>query len=140
MDTMTAVAFLEPGRLGVVERPKPIPRAGEAVVRITTTTICGSDIHILQGRVPGEGGGPGPSDTSPWAASKRSARGWRGYEIGRRRQRHRRCDHAVRAVPCFCLSNKGFAMLARGRGRGRGLQGARWVAIREHDQRVPGQS
>ena len=49
MDTMTAVAFLEPGRLGVVERPKPIPRAGEAVVRITTTTICGTDVHIVKG-------------------------------------------------------------------------------------------
>ena len=49
MDMMTAVAFLEPGRLGVVERPKPIPRAGEAVVRITTTTICGTDVHIVKG-------------------------------------------------------------------------------------------
>jgi threonine dehydrogenase-like Zn-dependent dehydrogenase len=49
MDTMTAVAFLEPGRLGVVERPKPIPRAGEAVIRITTTTICGTDVHIVKG-------------------------------------------------------------------------------------------
>jgi len=52
MDTMTAVAFLEPGRLGVVERPKPIPRAGEAVVRITTTTICGTDVHIVRGEYP----------------------------------------------------------------------------------------
>jgi threonine dehydrogenase-like Zn-dependent dehydrogenase len=49
MDTMTAVAFLEPGRLGIVERPKPTPRAGEAVIRITTTTICGTDVHIVKG-------------------------------------------------------------------------------------------
>jgi threonine dehydrogenase-like Zn-dependent dehydrogenase len=52
MDTMTAVAFLEPGRLGVVERPKPIPRAGEAVIRVTTTTICGTDVHIVKGEYP----------------------------------------------------------------------------------------
>ena len=52
MDTMTAVAFLEPGRLGVVERPKPTPRAGEAVIRITTTTICGTDVHIVKGEYP----------------------------------------------------------------------------------------
>ena len=52
MDMMTAVAFLEPGRLGVVERPKPIPRAGEAVIRITTTTICGTDVHIVKGEYP----------------------------------------------------------------------------------------
>jgi len=52
MDTMTAVAFLAPGRLGVVERPKPIPRAGEAVIRVTTTTICGTDVHIVKGEYP----------------------------------------------------------------------------------------
>jgi threonine dehydrogenase-like Zn-dependent dehydrogenase len=52
MDTMTAVAFLEPGRLGVVERAKPVPRAGEAVIRITTTTICGTDVHIVKGEYP----------------------------------------------------------------------------------------
>ena len=52
MNTMTAVAFLEPGRLGVVERPKPTPRAGEAVIRVTTTTICGTDVHIVKGEYP----------------------------------------------------------------------------------------
>jgi threonine dehydrogenase-like Zn-dependent dehydrogenase len=52
MDTMTAVAFLSPGRLGLVERPKPVPRAGEAVIRITTTTICGTDVHIVKGEYP----------------------------------------------------------------------------------------
>jgi alcohol dehydrogenase len=52
MDTMTAVAFLEPGRLGLVERVKPVPRAGEAVIRVTTTTICGTDVHIVKGEYP----------------------------------------------------------------------------------------
>jgi alcohol dehydrogenase len=52
MDTMKAVAFLGTGRIGIVERPKPSPRAGQAVVRITTTTICGTDVHIVKGEYP----------------------------------------------------------------------------------------
>jgi threonine dehydrogenase-like Zn-dependent dehydrogenase len=36
-----------------VERvPRPRPAAGEAVVRITLTTICGTDLHILRGEYP----------------------------------------------------------------------------------------
>ena len=53
MNTMKAVAFRGEGRLVVEERPKPTPRAGQAVIRITTTTICGTDVHIVKGRVPG---------------------------------------------------------------------------------------
>src|SRR6266699_2236431 len=32
--------------------PRPHPRAGEAVIRITTTTICGTDVHIVRGEYP----------------------------------------------------------------------------------------
>jgi alcohol dehydrogenase len=49
MDTMKAVAFQGKDRLAIEERPKPIPKAGQAVVRITTTTICGTDVHIVKG-------------------------------------------------------------------------------------------
>ena len=42
MATMKAVAFRGPGKLAIEERPKPVPRAGQAVIRITTTTICGT--------------------------------------------------------------------------------------------------
>ena len=52
MDTMKAVAFLGTGRIGIVERPKPTPGPGQAVVRITTTTICGTDVHIVKGEYP----------------------------------------------------------------------------------------
>ena len=46
---MRAVAFQAPGQIEIVERPKPVPRAGEAVIRITATTICGTDVHIIKG-------------------------------------------------------------------------------------------
>ena len=43
MDTMKAVAFRGIDSLVMEERPKPCPRAGQAVIRVTTTTICGTD-------------------------------------------------------------------------------------------------
>ena len=52
MTTMTAVVFKGRGRIALEEVPKPAPRAGEALVRITTTTICGTDVHIVRGDYP----------------------------------------------------------------------------------------
>jgi len=52
MPKMKAAVFIEPGRIVLDE--KPIPDVGilDALVRITTTTICGTDIHILKGEYP----------------------------------------------------------------------------------------
>jgi alcohol dehydrogenase len=50
--TMRATVFVEPGRIELQERPVPRPGAGEALVKVTTTTICGTDIHILKGEYP----------------------------------------------------------------------------------------
>jgi threonine dehydrogenase-like Zn-dependent dehydrogenase len=46
---MRAAVFVEPGRIALED--KPIPDVGplDALVRITTTTICGTDVHILKG-------------------------------------------------------------------------------------------
>jgi len=52
MKTMKAVVFRGRDRIEVEEVPKPTPRAGEAVIRITTTTICGTDVHIVRGEYP----------------------------------------------------------------------------------------
>src|SRR3954462_15405286 len=52
MTAMTAVVFKGRGRIALEEVPKPRPRAGEALVRITTTTICGTDVHIVRGDYP----------------------------------------------------------------------------------------
>src|SRR5215510_8743560 len=56
MNTMRAVVFKGKGRITVEEVPKPIPRAGEAVIRVTTTTICGTDVHIVRGEYPVKAG------------------------------------------------------------------------------------
>jgi alcohol dehydrogenase len=49
---MKAAVFVEPGR--IVLEDKPIPEVGplDALVRVTTTTICGTDVHILKGEYP----------------------------------------------------------------------------------------
>ena len=49
---MKAAIFVEPGRIALDE--KPIPDVGplDALIRITTTTICGTDVHILKGEYP----------------------------------------------------------------------------------------
>jgi alcohol dehydrogenase len=52
MSHMKAAIFVEPGR--IVLETKPIPDVGplDALMRITTTTICGTDVHILKGEYP----------------------------------------------------------------------------------------
>ena len=44
--------FPRSGIVQIEERKKPAPRAGQAVIRITTTTICGTDVHIVKGEYP----------------------------------------------------------------------------------------
>jgi len=49
MAKMKAAIFVEAGR--IVLDDKPVPDVGplDALLRVTTTTICGTDIHILKG-------------------------------------------------------------------------------------------
>jgi alcohol dehydrogenase len=50
---MYAVVYHGPGQKSWEEVPDPkIADDGDAIVRITTTTICGTDLHILKGDVP----------------------------------------------------------------------------------------
>ncbi|MCO7631665.1 NAD(P)-dependent alcohol dehydrogenase [Pseudomonas guariconensis] len=52
MARMKAAIFVDKNRIVLDE--KPIPDVGplDALVRITTTTICGTDVHILRGEYP----------------------------------------------------------------------------------------
>ena len=49
MEAMKATVFHSPNNISVEEVPRPTAGAGEAVLRITLTTICGTDLHILRG-------------------------------------------------------------------------------------------
>jgi threonine dehydrogenase-like Zn-dependent dehydrogenase len=49
-----AVSFVEVGRLEMIDAPKPtVLEPTDVLLKITTTAICGSDLHVLEGRIPG---------------------------------------------------------------------------------------
>jgi len=53
VDTMMALVYAGPGKRAWQSMPRPVIREpGDAVVRITTSTICGTDLHIMKGDVP----------------------------------------------------------------------------------------
>jgi alcohol dehydrogenase len=51
-DTMRATVFHGVNDIRLDEVARPHARAGEAVIRVTLTTICGTDLHILRGEYP----------------------------------------------------------------------------------------
>ena len=52
MTKMLATVFHGKDKISVEEVEKPRPGPGEAVIRVTLTTICGTDLHILRGEYP----------------------------------------------------------------------------------------
>jgi alcohol dehydrogenase len=49
MEPMKATVFHSANNIRVEEVPRPSAGVGEAVIKITLTTICGTDLHILRG-------------------------------------------------------------------------------------------
>ncbi len=52
MPMMKAAVFVEPGRIVLEDKRVPDVSPLDALIRITTTTICGTDVHILKGEYP----------------------------------------------------------------------------------------
>jgi NADPH:quinone reductase-like Zn-dependent oxidoreductase len=50
--TMKALVFRGANDIAVESVPIPLASFGEAVIRVTLTTICGTDLHILKGEYP----------------------------------------------------------------------------------------
>jgi alcohol dehydrogenase len=97
--TMKALVFRGPGKISLETVPIPKARAGEVVIRVTLTTICGTDLHILKGEYPVK---PGLIiGHEPVGVIHEIGDGVTGYEVGDR--------VLVGAItPCgqcnFCLS------------------------------------
>ena len=49
---MKALVFRGPNQIGIENVQMPNPGYGEVVLRVTLTTICGTDVHILKGEYP----------------------------------------------------------------------------------------
>jgi threonine dehydrogenase-like Zn-dependent dehydrogenase len=79
---MKANVFYGPNKIGIEEVRRPIAGAGEAVIRITLTTICGTDLHILRGEYPVK---PGlVIGHEPVGVIEELGEGVTGYKIGDR--------------------------------------------------------
>ena len=52
MAKMKAAIFVEPGRIEIADKQIPAVGPLDALMRVTTTTICGTDVHILKGEYP----------------------------------------------------------------------------------------
>jgi alcohol dehydrogenase len=80
--TMRATVFHGPGDIRVEDVPRPSAGPGEAVIRVTTTTICGTDVHIFKGEYPVR---PGlVIGHEPVGVIEELGAGVVGYEIGER--------------------------------------------------------
>ena len=82
VDTMRANVFHAPGDFTVEEVDRPRPGPGEALLRVTLTTICGTDVHIVKGEYPVR---PGlVLGHEPVGVIEELGAGVTGYEIGER--------------------------------------------------------
>ncbi len=55
---MRAVVYAGEGRVELADLPDPrIVDAGDAIIRVTCAAICGSDLHMVRGKVPVDRGG-----------------------------------------------------------------------------------
>ena len=82
MRVMKAAVYVRPGVISLVDKPVPVAEPGCAVVRITTTTICGTDVHILKGEFPVEAGRT--IGHEPVGVITELGAGVVGYQIGQR--------------------------------------------------------
>jgi threonine dehydrogenase-like Zn-dependent dehydrogenase len=80
--TMRAAVFEGPGRITLQERPVPKIGPTDALLRVTLTTICGTDVHILKGEYPVAPGRIVGHEPVGVIAALGSA--VRGYEVGQR--------------------------------------------------------
>ena len=129
---MKAAIFVEPGR--IVLDDKPIPDVGplDALIRITTTTICGTDVHILKGEYPVAKGLT--IGHEPVGVIEKLGSAVQGYAEGQRviAGAITPSGHS-KACLCGCHSQDGA-------GTRHGFKAARRLAVRQHDRRLPRRS
>lgn len=82
MKTMRANVFRGKDDFGIEEVAKPHAGVGEAVIRITLTTICGTDLHIVRGEYPVASGLV--IGHEPVGVIEELGPGVTGYEVGDR--------------------------------------------------------
>ncbi len=82
MEKMKACVFHGKDQIRVEEVERPRAGAGEAVIRVTLTTICGTDLHIVRGEYPVKEGLV--IGHEPVGVIEEIGEGVSGYEVGER--------------------------------------------------------
>lgn len=129
---MKAAVFIQPGRIELVDKPIPDVGPNDALVRITTTTLCGTDVHILKGEYPVA---PGLTvGHEPVGIIEKLGSAVVGYREGQRVIAGAICPNfnsyaAQDGVP----SQDGSYLVESGRCACHG-----WLALRQPDRRHPG--
>ena len=82
IDTMRANVYRAPGDFTIEEVNRPRPGPGEALIRITLTTICGTDVHIVKGEYPVRAGLV--LGHEPVGVIEELGSGVTGYDVGER--------------------------------------------------------
>jgi alcohol dehydrogenase len=82
MQKMRGTVFHSKNNIRVEEVDRPTAGFGEAVIRITLTTICGTDLHILRGEYPVKSGLV--IGHEPVGVIEELGEGVTGYKIGER--------------------------------------------------------
>ena len=80
--TMRATVFHGVNQIRVEEVPRPHAGPGEALIRVTTTTICGTDLHIVRGEYPVKHGLV--IGHEPVGIIEQLGSGVTGYQVGER--------------------------------------------------------
>jgi threonine dehydrogenase-like Zn-dependent dehydrogenase len=79
---MKAAVFAAPGRIELTDKPIPTVGPTDALVRVTLTTICGTDVHIQKGEYPVK---PGLTiGHEPVGVIDELGSAVTGYEVGQR--------------------------------------------------------
>jgi threonine dehydrogenase-like Zn-dependent dehydrogenase len=128
---MKAIVFEAPGVVRFADRPPPVlSDPGDALVRVTTAGICGSDLHILEGRDPCRLGTIMGHELVGVVEQVSGA-------VARFRPGDRvvapftvccgECFYCRRALPARCVRAACFGVVDQ---QGRGLEGAQAEAVR----------
>ena len=130
MPKMKAAVFVEPGRIVLDEKPVPDVGPLDALIRITTTTICGTDVHILKGEYPVARGLT--IGHEPVGVIEKLGSAVQGYREGQRVI----AGAITPERPQQCLSVR-LPLTGRRRHAAR-VQADRRLEIRQHDRRLSG--
>lgn len=101
MTMMKAAVLVAPGRIVLDDKPIPAVGPQDALMRVTTTTICGTDVHILKGEYPVERGLT--IGHEPVGVIERLGKDVRGYREGQRASVRARIGFVALAIIPYAL-------------------------------------